>query len=79
MLASSHFSRATSAPPVFKDLEADGIQYAIKGFRREYAYPAREPPTQDRVAGEKAGALPALARALSDVGGGGDGLFKMAK
>lgn len=42
-------------------------------------YPANEPPTHARVAGENAGAFPALAPALSEVIGGGEGLFKIAK
>ena len=42
-------------------------------------YPASEPPTHARVAGENAGAFPALAPALSEGGGGGEGLFNIAK
>jgi hypothetical protein len=43
------------------------------------AYPASEPPTQAIVAGVNAGALPALALPRASDGGGGEGLFKMAK
>ena len=42
-------------------------------------YPAKDPPIQAMVAGENAGALPALAPARVEVGGGGDGLLRMAK
>jgi len=42
-------------------------------------YPASEPPTQLKVAGVNAGALPALALPRASDAGGGEGLFKMAK
>lgn len=45
----------------------------------EVRYPAKEPPTQAIVAGENAGAFPALAPARAEPPLGGLGLFKMAK
>jgi hypothetical protein len=48
------------------------------GVDESQSYPAREPPTQGIMTGAKAGALPALTLATSDVGVGGDGLFRIA-
>lgn len=74
---SSHFSRGTSTPPVFKDLPEWSDEFAcLNGF---CAHPASEPPTQANVAGENAGAFPAFAIARADVDGGGDGWFRIAK
>jgi hypothetical protein len=42
-------------------------------------YPAKEPLTHAMVAGENAGALPVLAPAQSDLGGGGEGLLRIER
>lgn len=41
-------------------------------------YPANDPPTHGKQAGVKAGALPAFKAGVSGLGGGGDGLFRIA-
>lgn len=74
---SSHFSRGTSTPPVFKDLQK--LSDLFEWLNALCTHPAKEPPTQARVAGENAGAFPALAIARVDVDGGGDGSFRIAK
>jgi hypothetical protein len=76
--ASSHFSRGTSTPPVFSALYSC-YELSHAASERDNAYPASEPPTQARVAGVNAGALPALALLRASDVGGGEGLFKMAK
>ena len=50
-------------------------------FTRELGkvHPAKEPPIHAIVAGENAGAFPALAVARADLAGGGAGLFRIAK
>jgi hypothetical protein len=79
VFASSHFSRATSTPPVFKDLEVALSIRLCRLLGYDVTDPASDPPTQAIVAGENAGDFPALFAALSEVDGAGDGLFKMAK
>ena len=71
---SSHFSRATSEPPVLRELEVAISTFRTLSVAQVTTHPANEPPTHAIVAGVKAGARPAFLFPSRGV----DGLFNIA-
>ena len=71
---SSHFSRATSDPPVLSELVREISIVRARKAVSDNTDPAKDPPTHAIVAGVNAGARPAFLLPSR----GGDGLFRIA-